>query len=144
MNTLLKTLSMYLLLVWLGQSTLKGDDLPPATPNITSIPSGSWIIGMDNSTQGVSSVMNVRAYGLAVELLWNDVPLRWVIKTGKGAKDSIDMSVRSRQITPSVGSYVLNHFRTGPLVIFPSDTTVARTVITAFNKAVWRVVQYSQ
>lgn len=83
MNTLLKTLSMYLLLVWLGQSTLKGDDLPPATPNITSIPSGSWIIGMDNSTQGVSSVMNVRAYGLAVELLWNDVPLRWVIKTGK-------------------------------------------------------------
>jgi hypothetical protein len=136
MNTLIKTLSLFLLLTWLGQSKLKGDDLPPPTANIISIPSGSWIIGMDNTTQGVSGVMNVRAYGLAVELLWNDVPLQWVIKSDKLAKDSIDMSPRARQITPTVGSYVRQHFRSGPLVIFPSDTAAARPILTAFNNKI--------
>jgi hypothetical protein len=66
---------------------LKGDDLPPPTPNIETIPAGAWIIPMDNNHQDVSGVMNLRAYGLAAELLWADVPLKWAIKTGKAFDD---------------------------------------------------------
>jgi hypothetical protein len=76
------------------------NELPSPTPNIETIPAGSWIIAMDNTNQGISGVMNLRAYGLAVELLWAGIPLRWVIKAGKG-KDEADMSLLTSRIFPS-------------------------------------------
>lgn len=72
----------------------------PPTPNMETIPVGSWIIAMDNDNQGISGVMNVRAYGLAVELLWANIPLKWAIKSGK-AKDEADVRVRAPQVFPS-------------------------------------------
>lgn len=81
----LTTMLLVLLLFYSGVA--KGDDLPPPTANIETIPAGAWIIPMDNNHQDVSGVMNLRAYGLAMELLWADIPLKWAIKTGKEYDD---------------------------------------------------------
>lgn len=139
-KTLLLTM---LLMTWFGRLNTKAQYLPPPTANMQTIPVGSWVIAMDNTYQGISGVFNPRAYGLAVELLWNDVPLRWIIKTGK-QKDTIDVSLMGRKIVPSTGSILLNHFRAGPFVILPADTLKARAVVAAFNAKISTTTQKVQ
>jgi len=98
-HSFLSAILLLLCLAWLGIA--KADDLPPPTANIETIPAGAWVLAMDNTHQGISGVMNLKAYGLATELLWNDIPLKWVIKTGKG-KDSFDMRrTLSQEIIPT-------------------------------------------
>src|SRR5690554_909324 len=71
------------LLLLLPARVLAANELPSPTPNIETIPAGSWIIAMDNTNQGISGIMNLKAYGLAVELLHASIPLKWIIKSGK-------------------------------------------------------------
>jgi len=64
---------------------------------------------------------NLRAYGLLVSLLNNNVKLKWVIKPGK-AKDAIDFSVNATRVKPSLGTAASFNFAAGPFVIFQQDT----------------------
>jgi hypothetical protein len=133
----IKIISVIMLFMWFIESKAQ-NDLPPPSPNIQSIPINSWVIAMDNQYQGYNggtTVMNIKAYGLAVELLWNNIPLRWIIKTGK-LKDQPDLTTTAQLIIPSVGLALTDSFKAGPLVIFPQDTATARTVITAFNNKI--------
>lgn len=131
--SLLKALVITMLFAWFVEGKAQ-NDLPPPTPNLQTIPKGALVLAMDNLYQGGSgtTVMNIKAYGLAVELLWNNIPLTWVIKTGK-AKDGIDLNANATQVYPTSGSSFNDTFKAGPLVIMPADTAAARPVITAFN-----------
>src|SRR5215470_2075265 len=98
-------------------------DLPgTVTPNIKTIPSGSLVIPMDNIRQGnaAGTVFNIRAYGLAVALLRNRIPLQWVIRTGK-SKDQVDFSASAVKIAGTGGGTTngTQDFSGGPLVVYP-------------------------
>jgi len=77
---------------------------------------------------------NLRAYGLLVTLLNNNVKLKWVIKPGK-AKDGIDFSVNAMQVKPAAGAAASFNFASGPFVIFQQDTTGVAALVQAFNGA---------
>lgn len=77
---------------------------------------------------------NLRAYGLLVTLLNNNVKLKWVIKPGK-AKDGIDFSVNAMQVKPAAGAAAGFDFASGPFVIFQQDTTGVAALVQAFNGA---------
>jgi hypothetical protein len=77
------------------------NDLPSPSANIETIPAGAWIVPMDNTWQGTSGIMNLKAYGLINQLLWNDIHVKWAIKAGK-AQDSTDFRVSSYLNFPSV------------------------------------------
>jgi len=105
--------------------------------------SGSLIIAMDNDKQGKGSgcnnseAFNLRAYGLAVRLLYANVPLKWVI-ANKTTKDATDMTVNATRIT---GSNCQNGgtntaFSGGPLVIPAEYASAATPVITTFNNEI--------
>ena len=73
-------------------------DLPSASttydPQI--LPAGSYVIGMDNTTQANGVLFNLKAYGLVVHLLNSNIRVRWVIRPAK-LKDEIDFSVVGAQ-----------------------------------------------
>lgn len=85
-------------------SSVFGQDLPGAPPNIENIKSGSYVIPMDefnqSITNGNTTAINVRAYGLVYALLNNNIPIKWVIKSGKERQD-IDFTASSRRIFPN-------------------------------------------
>ncbi|MCH8905303.1 MAG: hypothetical protein IIA45_15500, partial [Bacteroidetes bacterium] len=64
------TLSLYLALCLNVKG--QGPDLPSPAANIETIPMGSYVIAMDNDNQSIISPFNLKAYGLANELLQND------------------------------------------------------------------------
>jgi len=92
-GTLLISIAFSLMILSPGRLSA-ADDIPSPTPHIETIPTGSWIIAMDNTNQGISGVMNIKAYGLALEMLHANVPLKWIIKSGK-VKDAVDMTVNA-------------------------------------------------
>ncbi len=114
-------------------------ELPPPTQNLELIPSGSLVIPMDNNKQNVGVAFNLKSYGLVNHLLWNNVPVRWAIKTGK-SKDGIDFSVTAERILPSTTAASLLDFRAGPFIIHKDWVSTALPLITAFlnNVAVYR------
>ncbi|HEY4800945.1 MAG TPA: hypothetical protein VII99_17845, partial [Bacteroidia bacterium] len=75
-----------------GPCSSKPDE-PNPPPNIVTVPAGSYVIPMDNSHQNLwlTYPFNIKAYGLVRQLLQNDIPVYWVIKSGK-KKDSLDFS----------------------------------------------------
>lgn len=77
---------------------------------------------------------NLRAYGLLVTLMNNNIKLKWVIKPGK-AKDGIDFSVNASRVKPTAGAAVNMDFSAGPFVIFQQDTTGVGALVQAFNGA---------
>jgi hypothetical protein len=111
-------------------------DLPSPDPNLQTVPAGSYVIAMDNALQVNSSGnFNLKAYGLLVYLLNNDVRLRWCIKAGK-AKDGIDFIAPADQIKPTLTTGgVTRNFKAGPFVIFAADTTGVAALIDAFYSA---------
>jgi len=74
-------------------------ELPPPTTNLELIPTGSLVIAMDNDKQNIGIAFNLKAYGLENHLLWNDVPVKWAIRSGK-LKNGIDFSVTAERILP--------------------------------------------
>lgn len=104
----------------------------PAKADIETLPSGTYIIPMDNTLQGN---FNMRSYGLAVRLLHAGVPLKWIINPSKG-KDGVDFSASASRIRPSAQGATTLSFRAGPLAIYPGFETQAIPVINSYGNNV--------
>ena len=105
-----------------------------------SLSSGAYIIAMDNAKQGDCDAVedfNLRTYGLAVRLLHNNIPLKWVI-ANKGSKEATDITVNATRITaPGCQNGGVNtQFSGGPLVITQEYAALALPIITAFNNEI--------
>ncbi len=110
-------------------------ELPPPTPNVELLPSGSLIIAMDNDKQNIGAVFNLKAYGLANHLLWQEIPVKWAIRAGK-AKDGIDFTVAAQRILPTAIGPATLDFRAGPFIIHRDRAADALPHITAFGNNV--------
>ena len=115
---------------------LKAQDLPNPPANLQTLPSGSYVIAMDNSLQGVGNLgtyakFNMKTYGLIVHLLNNSIKLKWVISAGK-VKDAIDFTVNAELVKPSFVAAVSRDFKAGPFVIFSSDTIGLSSLINSY------------
>ncbi len=109
-----------------------------------TIPSGSLIIPMDNSKQGnnvglpgsdcAGPAFNLKAYGLAVRLLHNNIPLKWSI-ANKAGKDDTDFSVdATRTFGQSCNDGpAVRAFSGGPLIITQEYVALATPIINTFN-----------
>lgn len=114
-------------------NTLISQDLPGPSSNLQTLPSGSYVIAMDNTNQlNTSSFFNLRAYGLIVHLLNQAVKVKRVILAGK-VKDAIDFSVNATQVKPVTGSPGTIDLRAGPFVVFTSDTSGVADLVQGFN-----------
>jgi Secretion system C-terminal sorting domain len=107
----------------------------PANYGNTSMPGGSYVIPMDNTNQqsAATATFNLRAYGLIVHLLNNNVRVRWVIEAQK-AKDGIDFTVNASRVKPTAVAAANLNFSGGPFVIFAADLPVnIGTLIDNYN-----------
>ena len=107
---------------------------PPA--NLQTLPSGSYVIAMDNTLQGTGNLgtyakFNMKTYGLIVHLLNNNIKLKWVISAGK-VKDAIDFTVNAELVKPTFVTAVSRNFKAGPFVIYPSDTIGLSSLINSY------------
>lgn len=111
-------------------------DLPPAAANPVAAPAGTLVLAMDNAWQSTGGQFNLKSYGLAVHLLNNKVPLRWVIRAGKG-KDEADITAQAARVLPRSAALpaAARAFRAGPLLVLPRDTAGVRALVGAFNAA---------
>ena len=91
-------------------------ELPPPTANMELIPAGSLIIAMDNDKQNIGALFNLKAYGMANHLLWENVRVKWAIRAGK-AKDGIDFTVKAQRILPTAVAEATLDFRGGPFIV---------------------------
>ena len=124
-------------------------DLPNPSANIQTAVAGSLVIPMDNAKQNVASIFNLKAYGLIHSLLLNDIPVKWIIRSGKG-KDSVDFSATAERVYPFPTSPAMTDFMASEFIIdsiwttkpSPSGKTVTE-IITAYgnNVAVYRLTQ---
>ena len=110
---------------------------PPMAPMTTeTLPAGTWIIAMDEALQGGSNNRVREAYGLAVHLLHDDVPLKWIIDPNKTSRTAVDFSASARERFPNTGSYANRNFRTGPIAIFPGYEAQAQPIINSFGNGI--------
>jgi gliding motility-associated-like protein len=82
---------------------LDAGDSPPPVANTQTITAGSLVIPMDNTNQLNGGVFNLKAYGLVHSLLQNDIPVKWVIKSGK-TKDAVDFTANATKVYPTAGT----------------------------------------
>jgi hypothetical protein len=117
-------------------------DLPPPTANLTNIPAGSLVIAMDTTNQAIVAPFNLRAYGLANNLLQNQIPVMWAIRTGK-AKDGVDFSAQAQRISPTTTAVTNYNFSGGPFIIHRDFAELAKPRIASFgnNVAVYQLTQ---
>jgi hypothetical protein len=138
---------------------ISGNPVITAVTNTTGIlvgiPAGATVIALTATTVTLSAAptntqnnknldfgnivysgadFNLKAYGLLVHLLNNNVKLKWIIKAGK-AKDAIDFSVNATRVKPSLGAATNFDFTSGPFVIFQQDTTGVAALVQSFNGA---------
>ncbi len=113
---------------------INAQDLPiNIVPNEQIIEAGSYLIPLDNEKQSTDlfdtlysvpfSGFNLAAYGLVYELLENDIPVQWIIKSGKSHQD-IDVSAESHQVFPTVGPQDEWDYRSSLFVVKLEDLTV--------------------
>jgi len=93
-------------------------DLPNPPANFDTIFSGSLIIPMDTASQSFvpGSIFNLKAYGLVHELLLDDVPVKWVIRSGKARNDT-DFSAIATRVWPDTVAATSIEFRASEFVI---------------------------
>lgn len=117
-------------------------DLPPATATPVLASAGTLVLAMDNASQSSNGAFNLKAYGLAVHLLNNKVPLRWIIRSGKG-KDEADFTAPATRVVPRVAGAAAapRSFWAGPLLVLPRDTAGVRALAAAYNAAQGTAVQ---
>ncbi len=105
------------MLLALAHGVLHAQDFPPSTPNISTFPTDSYIIPMDNGHQALNGEpFNLQAYGLIYRLLEAGVEIHWAIASGK-AKDAVDFTVQCSRIYPSVTASASEDFRAGAFII---------------------------
>ncbi|MBL4736009.1 MAG: hypothetical protein JKY18_11870, partial [Flavobacteriales bacterium] len=86
---------------------------------------------------------NLKAYGLIHNLLLNDVPVRWVIRSGKARNDT-DFAALAERKWPSVVAPAVTEFRAGAFIIdsawvntpFSPWVLDATTIINNFGNSV--------
>ena len=125
-------------------------DLPNPPANLQTITAGSLIIPMDNAHQNLwlTYPFNIKSYGLVNALLQADIPVKWVITSGK-AKDAIDFSAVCARVYPTAVAPVNQDFRAGEFVVdsfyvnhsFYSGGQTATQVMSAFAVQ-WKVAVY--
>ena len=126
-------------------NAVNAQSVPNPAPANETILSGSYVIPMDNTYQGSNgdsdcsdTVFNLKAYGLAVRLLHNNIPLKWVISATKNDKDDTDFSasvvrIQGRSNGCSSRESGQFNFSGGPLVIPVEYTALADDIIEDFN-----------
>lgn len=135
----------------ISPNAANAQSVPNPAPANETILTGSYVIPMDNNYQGRSldndcsdTAFNLKAYGLAVRLLHNNIPIKWVISATKTNKDNTDFSANVVRIqgrsdnhnswnnpcSAEGGNY---NFAGGPLVIPVEYTSLAAPIIEAFN-----------
>ncbi|GAL86683.1 hypothetical protein MYP_3913 [Sporocytophaga myxococcoides] len=123
-------------------------DLPGPSPNIQTVPAGSFVIPMDNIYQSIvpagQAPFNLKAYGLINAFLQNGIPVKWVIKSDK-QRDDIDFTGFAERITPGFSAATTIDFRGGPFIV--PDTTLpcgetTTEIINAFgnNVVVYKLI----
>jgi len=128
----MKAISTIVLICTVLSISAQNTDLPSPDQNLQTVPAGSYVIPMDNTLQiNTAGNFNLKAYGLVVYLLNNNVRIKWVIKAGK-VKDAIDFSAPADLIKPSAAAAAVPDFKAGPFVIFAADTTGVASLIDAF------------
>ncbi|MDO9185737.1 MAG: hypothetical protein Q7W13_06975, partial [Bacteroidia bacterium] len=129
----------------------QADDLPNPPAHLETIPLGSLVIPMDNTHQNLTAPFNLKAYGLVNALLQNDIPVKWVIKSGK-LKDGIDFSATVQRVYPTALAASLEDFRASAFIIdstwvnktpYSNWGQTASQIIAAFggNVAVYKLTQ---
>jgi gliding motility-associated-like protein len=116
-------------------------DMPNPPANVQTATKGSYVIPMDNTNQGlvVAGVLNLKAYGLVHSLLMNDIPVKWVILSGK-AKDGVDFTDSASRVYPTAVPSAVVTFKASAFIIdstyinksFYSGGLTATQVITAY------------
>ncbi|MFK7948771.1 MAG: hypothetical protein AB8G11_14355 [Saprospiraceae bacterium] len=102
---------------------------------VENIPAGSLIIPMDNTYQNNGGDFNLKAYGLIINLLHADIPVKWAIRNNK-IKDGIDFTASARRVQPTTSSFSNRGFKAGPFIISPGYETQALAVIAAYGNNV--------
>ncbi|MBU0487781.1 MAG: hypothetical protein KKD31_07495 [Bacteroidetes bacterium] len=113
-------------------------DMPNPQPNMTLIPAGSYIIPMDNTKQSETAApFNVKAYGLIHQLLLNDMPVQWAIKSGK-AKGDIDFSANVAKVYPAPAGAAIEDFWASAFIV---DSAYVNHAVNPFVLSADEVVQ---
>jgi len=152
---MLKIYKHIVLLSFFSLGTLEiaaqGNDLPNPPAHLQTVTVGSLVIPMDNSHQNLTAPFNLKAYGLVNALLQNDIPVKWVIKSGK-LKDGIDFSATAERAYPTFLASSLQDFRASAFIIdstwvnktpYANWGQTAAQIIAAFggNVAVYSLTQ---
>ena len=125
-----KWIFIWLSFVWVSASIL-GQDLPSEVgPNLEIIEAGSYLIPMDFEKQSTTLVddhyniefegFNLAAYGLVHQFLEQEIPVQWVIKSGK-EHDEIDVTAWSHEVYPEEGASAFFDYRSSLFVVKVSD-----------------------
>jgi len=89
---------------------------------------GTLVVPMDIDYQDAGML---RAYGLVYELLRNGIPVRWVIRTGKGFGEA-DFTTSATDF--ATNAVVMDHgYRGGPWVVDASDSAEATPIVEAWQ-----------
>jgi len=111
-------------------------DLPNPPANLQTATAGSLVIPMDNVNQAVITPFNLYAYGLVNALLQNDIPVKWVIRSGK-SKDAIDFSDSAKRIYPTPLPVAMVNFVASAFII---DSAYINKSADGFGKTATQVI----
>jgi hypothetical protein len=125
-------------------------DMPDPPTNLITVPAGSLVIPMDNPHQNLyrGFPFNIKAYGLVDTLLLDDIPVYWVIKSGK-TKDSSDFNAIATRVYPSTLPAAMEYFHAGEFIIdttwlnkpyYPGELSALQIIIPFTQK--WQVAVY--
>jgi len=129
----------YFLFFFLSTNFCQGqNDLPSPASNIQSIKNGALIISMDTNFQKLPGIFNLKAYGLINELLQNEIPVKWVIKSGKtrSSAGSIDFTTNVKRVSPDTLNMGAIAFRSGAFIIDSTYADTAMSIIKTFGNNV--------
>ncbi|MDC0667104.1 hypothetical protein POL58_05115 [Nannocystis sp. ncelm1] len=102
--------------------------LAPSSAAADDFAAGSLIVPMDTTYQDLGMF---EAYGLVYDLLRQGVPVRWVIKVGKGYNE-IDFMAMGTDVRTGV-AIAAHGYRGGPWVIDAADAAAAMPIIEAWQ-----------
>lgn len=115
---------------WMVALTTMAALASAGTASADTFATGSLIIPMDTTYQDQGML---RAFGLVYKLLSSNVPVRWVIRSGK-AVQAVDFTASATDLQSN--AVITSHgYRGGPWVVDQADAAKALPIITAFQAA---------
>lgn len=110
--------------VYAALATLLGSGVASAE----TFPAGSLIVPMDTDHQDLGMF---KAYGLVYQLLLNDVPVSWTIRSGKGFGE-VDFTTDATDYATGV-PITAHAYRAGPWVVHADDASAAQPIVEAWQ-----------